>query len=241
MLYHGWNVVIFSLIIAFSASIAWPQVPPGFPRQPMIIHGEVLVNGKAAATGSVVEAHVGSTIVAKTTINDQFGFSSYVLEIKTSAHVSKESRLTIKRGDYSADGSLIWKEGDSAKKDILTNSTLNSRVTIKSTTAIKDTEGWELQCEFDPLQQEGISAEAVTYRLRWYISQGGDGEDEQAKLIKENTVSSTETKQTFSLEASVIPDSTGFLHLVITPILNNGEFGPSRIKKIKIVLKEAEM
>ena len=233
---------ITNFILFLISSNLFAQTPPGFPAQPMIVHGEVLVSGKNVGVGAVVEARAGSTTVAKTQVSNQFGFSSYVLEIKKSPKISSYQQITIFHGTNQAEGDLTWKEGGSAIKDILTRSTVRNRATIKNATVAKDTSGWQLQCEFDPLQQEDITPESIKYHVRWYFTANEGGQEEvEPKLIMESTVASLDQKQTFSLEAGTIPDLTGFLHLVVTPILNNGELGPSAVKKIKTELKEAEL
>ena len=243
MTIHKWRQSIYFLAAILLTPVLFAQNPPGFPTQPMIIHGEVLVKGKNAEDGSVVEAKVDSVTVANAKVRTHFGFSSYVLEIKKLAWFTDYDRIKIVYGDYTALGHLEWKKGKSAKRDILSSSTIQNRATIKTAEVVKNAKGWQLQCAFDPLQQEGITAGAVKYQIRWYFTdQTTDSEDENEPLmIKEKTVASTETKQTMTLEPDTLPELTGYLHLVITPILNNGELGPSVLKKIKVELEEAEM
>ena len=235
--------LILTLLLFLSAPTFFAQTPPGFPTQPMIVHGEILVKGQNLQGTRVLEARVGSTTVAKAKINNQFGFSSYVLEIKKSPKISETSEVVLYLEDHALqDGRMKWMKGASVNQDFIINSTIQFRPKIVSARAVKDRKEWHLSAEFKPIQQEDITADALNYHLRWYFTPTNE-EDEEAEpnLIQERTVSSSETEQTFSLEMGKIPDLTGFLHLVVTPLLNNGEKGPSVIQKIKTELKEAEM
>ena len=235
--------LILTLLLFISSPVLFAQMPPGFPTQPMIVHGELLVKGKKVQENSLLEARLGSATVAKATVNNQFGFSSYVLEIKKSPSISEGSEIMLYLdGQVLEDGRMKWMKGASVNQDFIINSTIQFRPKINKSSATKDEKNWNLYCEFKPVQQEDITADALQYHLRWYCTPREENEEEEGpNLIQERTVSSSETEQKFSLDVGAVPEFAGFLHLVVTPILNNGEKGPSVVKKVKTEFKEAEM
>src|SRR4030042_368778 len=188
--------ILFFLFTLFTGIIH-----AGPPKMPMVIYGEVIVDGKQVPKDTVLKVTLGRFDLSSQTTLTETEVSQYRMEIpaydpeKTDKQGAKEGEevrfISLANDSLSNISPIKWKTGSVVRQDIFIRTTVQKYAEILSASAKKDAGGkWTFKCNVKPLEQKGLEGASISYKVRWFLKKkqvGPDKEKEgQMGLVKED-------------------------------------------------------
>jgi len=249
--------IIFSAVLVLLLAGNVYAAPPA---QPMVIHGEILAEGKVLPEGTELKVSVKGQEINLKTANTAEGLSIYTLKIHAynPNKPEKPGEIRAKEGDeirflslgkytLAQMPSMKWKQGMIVKKDLLVNQVLQQSPSIMSASAVQTGEKWLLKCKISPLQQEKPDSSLISYKIKWFYKKTKEAEQaapdskkaDDVILVKEEILKDVKVDR--ESEVTYEGKTTGmkYFEVVVTPeITSDGAKGPSAVKNVFPVMTQ---
>jgi hypothetical protein len=202
------------------------------PEQTIVLHGEVLINGQPATLPMNLTVSVNGS-PQTVPIKENFGITSYQVEL---ASGDKAVQYTLLGDNIALTNSVSASSGDVTRIDLLHNTVLQTRPPLSSHSCSVSGDQWTVVCKVNPISDQGIDLATVSYRVGWYITtvETDPAVEPTTELLIEETVTNVTAEKESSLTATRAEADVDnhFLTVVVTPVLNDGTFGPSSVARV---------
>ena len=242
-------------ILFFLLALFVGIVHAGPPKMPMVIHGEVIVDGRQVPNNTVLKVTLGRfDLSSQTTLTETEG-SRYRMEIpaydpeKTDKQGAKEGEevkfVSLGNDSLSNISPIKWKTGSVVRQDIFIRTTVQKYPEILSASAKKEAEGkWIFKCNVKPLEQKGLEGASILYKVRWFLKKKQEGPDKEKEgqrvLVKEDILKDLRAAKESEIKYEAQLDE-GHFEVYVTPQLNDGTKGPSAMKRVFPVITQTEL
>ena len=246
--YHCFSVLLLFVLLFAGHAYAAP------PAQPMVIHGEILAEGKILPEGTELKVSVKGQEISLKTANTAEGLSIYTLKIHAynPNKPEKPGEVRAKEGDeirflslgkytLAQMPSLKWKQGLIVKKDLLVNQVLQNSPSFMSASATQNGDKWVLKCKIGPLQQEKPDSSLISYKVKWFYKKTKEPEQaatdgkkaDEVVLVKEETLKDVKADKESEITYDGPTKGMKYFEVVVTPeMIPDGAKGPSAVKNV---------
>lgn len=245
-------VLFWGLVIFAGAALAGP------PVRPMVISGEALAEGKTLPEGTVLKFMAGQFELGAKVLVSEEGISYVRLVIPTfdpdrkELPGGREGDLVkfVSLGSYALTDvpPVKWKKGLNVKSDFLVKQVLKERPSIASASAVHDGEKWALKCAINPVVQKGLDPASVAYRLKWFYLRKTpgdeklpDGKPKRSVFVKEELLKDIKPGAESTVEYKDKTADMKFFRLLLTPVMPDGQVGPSVVRDVVPVTTKGEL
>lgn len=227
----------------------------GPPARPMVISGEILLNGMPPAEGTELKLQVALTEVMIPTKLTEAGTSWYRIVLPP-FDPSKPELQRPRPGDpikFMALGTesltavtpLQWISGP-VLNNLLIKTAIQQTPTILSASAAQDSNGkWLLKAKIHPINPPGSGNEALSYRFKWLVRKTAtiapESPETQAVTAVEEVLPSVSTEKESALTYAGAIENDEIFELYVTPQSQDGKNGPSARQMVHPVLTRGEL
>lgn len=245
---------ISGMALALSVVCAVP-VFAGPPARPMVISGEILLDGMPVTEGTELKLLVAQTESVIATKLTEAGTSWYRVVLPP-FDPSKPELQRPREGDpikFISLGAeslatmtpLKWMSGP-VLNNVLIKTTIQKTPTILSAAAAQDSSGkWLLKAKIRPVDSLGSGNEALSYRVKWLVRKtttvAPDSPEAQAVNAAEEVLRSVSTEKESSLTYADVIKNGEVFELYVTPQSQDGKNGPSARQMVNPVLTKGDL
>lgn len=227
----------------------------GPPARPMVISGEILLNGMPPAEGTELKLMIAQTEVMIPTKLTAAGTSWYRIVLPP-FDPSKPELQRPRQGDLikfislgaqslASMTPLQWMSGP-VLNNVLIKTAVQKSPTILSAAAAQDSSGkWLLKAKIRPVDSQGSGNEALSYRIKWLVRKttatAADSPEAQAVNAAEEVLRSVNTEKESSLSYADAIKNDEIFELYVTPQSKDGKNGPSARQMVNPVLTKGDL
>lgn len=241
--------MVMGLLLMCASAFAGP------PARPMVISGELLVDGTPVAEGTELKLMVAQTeIVVKTKQHE--GGTAYYRTVLAPVDPNKPEAPRFREGDTVrflslgqealADITLPWKPGV-VLKNVLVRTDIQEVPLLSIASATQGNDGkWVLKSTIRPMARKDGNA-ALSYRTKWLVRKAagvgtdnsGTPQEPLAVVVAEEKLSSDITESVLSYGGTL--KETELFELYVTPLAGDGKNGPSVRQTVYPVLTKGAL
>ena len=245
--------MFMGLLLACTSAFAGP------PARPMIISGELLVDGAPVAEGTELKITISQTETVVKTKQSEGGTAYYRIVLapfdpnKPDAPKFREGDsvrfLLLGQESLDAMPQMAWKPG-AVLKNILLRTVIQEAPSILAASATQDADGkWVLKSTIRPIASKGDGDAALSYRIKWLVRKAagvttdnsGTQQKPQAVVVAEDTLPSVSADRESVLTYGGTLKDTEVFGLFVTPLTVDAKNGPSVRQTVYPVLTKGAL
>lgn len=227
----------------------------GPPARPMVISGEILLEGMPVAEGTELKLLVAQTEMVIATKRTDAGTSWYRVVLPP-FDPSKPELQRPREGDpikfislgtqsLASITPLKWAAGP-VLKNVLPRTAIQKAPTILTTAATQDASGnWRLQSKIRPVDAQENAMQALSYQIKWFVRKSAPTTPEPpatpaVPAAEEVLPSVSAEKESALTYAGTLKDDEVF-ELYVIPVAEDGKHGPSARQMVSPLLSKGEL
>ena len=245
--------MVMGLLLTCASAFAGP------PARPMVISGELLVDGTPVADDTELKITIAQAEAVVRTKQSEGGMAYYRIVLTPFDPMKPElprfregdSIRFLSLGQESLDTmpQMAWKPG-TVLKNILVRTVIQEAPSLLAASAMQDADGkWVLKSTIHPIAPKRDADAALSYRIKWLVRKAagsatgdsGTPQEPRAVVVAEETLSSISTDKESVLSYGGTLTETELFELYVTPLAGDGKSGPSVRQTVYPVLTKGAL